>query len=138
MTTIIDLSKQYEGKRLVDFILYSYRDAKNFDNAAMRFAGLQDEIKKDLLFSDADAFMNEEIFPFMHEKKFWTQDAGDFINLFYDYYVLGYGDKFKPIPSDKQIFSIFNFVTYFIVLSMYQDKGFYKKVKKYSNRFFVF
>lgn len=127
--TMLDLEKQYKGKTMAEFILHSYKESKNKREAGKRVLGLIEELKLSQITDDCNNFMKEEVFPYIWGKDFWKRDAGLYAYSFYDYFILGYGDFFKSLPTDEEIFTIFNCVTYGLVLMMHDDEAFYKHVR---------
>jgi hypothetical protein len=136
--TMLQLEEQYKGRTTAEFIIYSYKDAKNKTEAALRVIGLKENITASGLTDDFNNFMKEEIVHFLWGKDFWKRDAGLYAYSFYDFFILGYGDKFMSPPSEEEIFEIFNCVTYSIVLMMYDDNNLYQHVKKSGKKFRLF
>ena len=133
-----DLEKQYNGRTIAEFFMYSYSDAGNKNSTASRFISLNNELQSRKLSDDCNQFMKEMIIPNLWNKSFWKKDAGDYVYMYYDYFVLGYGDMFKRIPSDEGMFTILNCITYGIVLMMYDDQKLYKHIKRTSKKFTLF
>lgn len=132
--TMHQLMSQYKGKSISQFFIYSYENAGNKHTAALRAKGLIDEVQELSLSEDCNRFMKEEIVSRLFDANFWKEDASEYPYLFYDYFVLGYGDRLKSIPNDEAIFSMFNCVTYSVVLLMYDDSNIHRFVKKNAGR----
>lgn len=127
--SMLDLMAQYKGKTISDFFIYSFNDAGNKQEATLRAIGLIEELKSLRLQTEFDNFMREEIITRLFDIDFFKEDAKEYPYLFYDYFVLGYGDMMKVPLNDEKIFVIFNSVTYSIVLMMYEDKKLLKFIK---------
>lgn len=136
--TMFELEEQYKGRSTAEFILNSYKDTKDKQEASLRSAGLVGEVIAAGVKVEFFYYMKEEVSPFIWGKDYWLRDAGEYAYSFYDFFVLGYGDMLKPIPTDEKIFSIFNCVTYALVLKMYDDEKFYNHVKKSGRKFIFF
>lgn len=132
--TMYQLMSQYKGKSISQFFIYSYNNAGNKQTAALRVTGLIEEVQALNLSEDCNQFMKDEIVDRLFNADFWKEDASEYPYLFYDYFVLGYGDMLKSIPNDEAIFSMFNCVTYGVVLLMYDDPSIYRFAKKNSGR----